>query len=195
MRQFWHLFGLTAETLILDVGGSELNWMLLPVQPHLTILNLQLLINKSTNISCVVADGRNLPFQDRAFDVIYSNSVIEHLRDFTSQQTFAREVMRVGIRYYVQTPNKWFPVEPHLITPFIHWLGRRIQKKLLRNFTVWGLITRPTEQYCNDFVEESHLLDEREMRRLFPKADIWHERFLGFSKSLIAVKNSDQNKG
>lgn len=193
MRQFRHLLGLTAETRILDVGGSELNWLLLGFSPHMTLLNLA--VPRESNFTWVVADGMHLPFRTRAFDIVYSNSVIEHLGSFESQQLFAAECQRVGHGYYVQTPNKWFFIEPHLITPFIHWLGRRIQKKLLRNFTVWGLITRPTEQYCDDFVEEIHLLNEREMRRLFPKADIWHERFLGFSKSLIAVKNSDQNKG
>ena len=93
-----------------------------------------------------------------------------------------------GTAYFVQTPNKWFPVEPHLITPLIHYLPKTVQKRLLRNFTIWGLVTRPTDQQCENFVREVRLLDERELRQLFPDAEIWHERVLGLTKSLIAVR-------
>jgi len=139
-------------------------------------------------VAWVIADGRYLPFKDGAFDITYSNSVIEHLGDFASQQAFAREIARVGIHYYVQTPNRRFPIEPHLITPVIHYLPKSAQKRLLRNFTIWGLVTRPTARQCDDFMQEVRLLDERELGQLFPEAEIWHERVLGVTKSLIAVK-------
>lgn len=122
--------------------------------------------------------------------MVYSNSVIEHLGDFENQRLFAAECIRVGQRYYVQTPNKWFFVEPHLITPFIHWMSCEVQWLLLRNFTVWGWITRPSVQECEAFMNSTRLLDKTKLQHLFPDADIWHERFLGLSKSLIAVKNS-----
>ena len=187
MRQFQQLFGLTPEIPVLDIGGYEFNWMLLSFSPHLTLLNLS--IPGESNFPWVVADGRRLPFKDGAFDVVYSNSVIEHLGSFENQQLFAAECRRVGRRYYVQTPNKWFFVEPHLITPFIHWLPRRIQRLLLRNFTVWGLVTRSTRQYCESFMNEVRLLNRSDLQRLFPDAEIRHERFLGLSKSIMAVKN------
>ena len=185
MRNFWERFNLSTETRVLDVGGYKYNWTLVDAVPLLTIVNLT--IQKEKGVT-VVADGRYLPFQDGAFDISYSNSVIEHLGSFTDQQAFASEIARVGLRYYVQTPNKWFPVEPHLITPFIHYLPKSVQKQLLRNFTMWGLVTRPTNQQCENFLQEVRLLDERELRQLFPEAEIWHERVLGLTKSLIAVK-------
>jgi hypothetical protein len=188
MRQFRQLFGVTAETRILDIGGSEFNWMLLRFSTHVTLLNLA--VPRESNFTCVVADGKYLPFKDGVFDLVYSNSVIEHLESFENQRLFAAEARRVGQSYYVQTPNKWFFIEPHLITPFIHWLPRRIQRLLLRNFTVWGWIARPTSQYCESFMNEICLLDKSELQRLFPDADIIHERFLGLSKSIMAVKNS-----
>jgi hypothetical protein len=187
MRQFRQLFGVTAETRILDVGGYEFNWMLLPFSPCVTLLNLS--VPRESNFARVVADGRRLPFKYGAFDLVYSNSVIKHLGSFENQQLFAAECRRVGQSYYVQTPNKWFFIEPHLITPFIHWLPRRIQRLLLRNFTVWGWITRPTSQYCESFMNEIRLLDKSDLQRLFPDADIMYERFLGLSKSIMAVKN------
>ncbi|MDQ7030857.1 MAG: methyltransferase domain-containing protein [Ardenticatenia bacterium] len=189
MRQVCRLFGLTEETRVLDVGGYFFNWSLAPTVPSLTILNLNPPISREDREhSWVVADRRHLPFKDGAFDIVYSNSVIEHLGGFANQQAFAREIARVGIRYYVQTPNRWFPVEPHLLTPLIHYLPKSVQKRLLRNFTVWGLVTRPTDRRCEEFLQEVRLLDERELRQLFPDADILHERVLGFTKSLIAIR-------
>lgn len=186
MRQFRQLFDLTAETRILDVGGSEFNWWLLPFLPNLTVMNLA--VPRESNFAWIVADGRYIPFKDGVFDVVYSNSVIEHLGVIENQRLFAAECRRVGLRYYVQTPNKWFFMEPHLITPFVHWLPHRIQRILLRNFTVWGWITRPTSEYCESFMKEVRLLDERELKQLFPKCKIYREYFLGFVKSIIAVK-------
>lgn len=116
-----------------------------------------------------------------------SNSVIEHLGTSDGQQEFAREVRRVGKGYFVQTPNRYFPVESHLLTPFVHWLPRCWQKKLLRNFTLWRLITRPGQEYCARFHAEVRLLSKAEMAELFPGARIVTERFLGLPKSLIAI--------
>jgi hypothetical protein len=190
MREFSHHFGLTFESRILDVGGYEFNWGLLRFLSQVTFLNLAMPRERENNFTWVVADGRHLPFKTGAFDIVYSNSVIEHLGSFENQQLFAAECRRVGLSYYVQTPNKWFFMEPHLITPFVHWLPHRIQRILLRNFTVWGWITRPTSQYCESFMKEVCLLDERELKQLFPKCKIYREYFLGFVKSIIAVKIS-----
>jgi hypothetical protein len=189
MRQFYEQFRITSSIKILDVGGSEFNWLLLRDVPNLTILNLQMPKDRERNVAWIIADARCLPFKAKAFDVVYSNSVIEHLGKFDDQKIFASECRRAGIQYCIQTPNKRFPIEPHLITPFIHYLPKSIQRLLLRNFTLWGLITRPSQYACDTFLDEVCLLNERELQRLFPDAKIWHERVLGFSKSITAVKN------
>jgi hypothetical protein len=186
MRDFWQAFELDPRTRVLDVGGEPFNWSLLPEQPQLTFVNLYRLKGEVRN--WVMADGRCLPFRDGAFEIVYSNSVIEHLENRDNQQLFADECRRIGLRYYVQTPNRRFPVEPHLITPLIHYLPKPVQRRLLRNFTVWGWVTRPEPQLCEAFLREVRLLDEGEMESLFPDADIWKERVLGLTKSLIAAK-------
>ena len=189
MRQLWQLFDLTAESIILDVGGNEFNWMLYCSSlPQVTLLNLTVSRERKSNFTWIVGDGRHLPFKDGAFEMIYSNSMIEHLGMIGNQRLFAEECRRVGQNYYVQTPNKWFFMEPHLITPFINWLPRIFQRLLLRDFTVWGWITRPTSQYSESFMKEVRLLDEKELKQLFPKCKIYREYFLGFVKSIIAVK-------
>ena len=136
----------------------------------------------------VIADGRNLPFRDGAFDVTFSNSVVEHIPGLENRRAYAREAARVGLGYYVQTPFRWFPVEPHLMTPLIHFLPRTWQRLLLRNFTVWGVLERPTPAGCADFLRDIDLLTTPELRALFPDCEIWKERFLGFLKSITAVR-------
>lgn len=196
MKNFLQRFELTAETRVLDIGGSLFNWLLIPNRPQLVVLNLSISRDKRLkNVTWLVADGCYLPFKDSVFDVVYSNSVIEHLENVQNQRLFAAECRRVGLRYYVQTPNKWFPIDPHLIAPFIHWLPWWIQKRLLRNFTVRGWITRPTEQESDDFLRGIRLLGPKELRHLFPDSEIWNERVLGFSKSLIAVKLNAKKLG
>ena len=96
----------------------------------------------SAAASWVAGDGRSLPFRDGSFDVVFSNSVIEHVGDAASQRRFAREVARVGRAYWVETPNRWFPVEQHLLTPLVHWLPAAWQGAIVPRFTVVGARTR-----------------------------------------------------
>jgi methyltransferase family protein len=188
MAQFQRLFGITPQTRILDVGGSVTTWSALAVRPNVTLLNLSASRFDGGNMQCVVGDGQQLPFKDGAFDVVFSNSVIEHLGEWGKQQNFAREIIRVARYYYVQTPNRWFFVEPHLVTPFIHFLPKNWQRRMLRNCTIWGLIMRPTAQQCDQFLKEVRLLSEVEMGRLFADGRIVKERIAGMTKSIIAIR-------
>ena len=136
----------------------------------------------------VFGDATKLDFADKSFDIVYSNSVIEHLFTKENQVKMANEVLRVGKRIYIQTPAKEFFIEPHLITPFIHWLPINIQRILMKNFTTWGLITRPNRQYIERFLMERRLLSFQEFRELFPTCEIKVERFLYMPKSYLAIK-------
>jgi SAM-dependent methyltransferase len=191
MSLFLRLFPISAQTRVLDVGGTPFNWTLIPVRPRLTILNMPRARDEISGCDWVAGDGRQLPFPDRAFDIVFSNSVIEHLRDPESQQAFAREASRVGRNYFVQTPDRLFPVETHLLTPFIHFLPRKWQKPLVR-MSVWRMITRPAPDrrdfYLEHYLRDVRLLGDGEMRGLFPDGTVLRERFLGIPKSLIAVR-------
>jgi SAM-dependent methyltransferase len=192
MRCFMRDFGITAHTRVLDIGGSLYNWMLVPVRPRLTILNLPRAHEPvPAGVDWVAADGCALPFGDGSFDVVFSNSVIEHLATLERQRRFAAEVARVGKRYFVQTPNRWFPVETHLLTPLVHYLPKRWQTPLVRRWTVWaGLTSIQGERkhfYIEHYLADVRLLDRGELQALFPRSHVIHERFLGLSKSLIAT--------
>jgi hypothetical protein len=136
----------------------------------------------------VIGDARELPFPDRAFDIVYSNSVIEHVGNFDDQRRFAAECSRVGRSYFIQTPNRNFFIEPHMLTPFVHWLPKTWQPRLLRNFTLWGLITRPDDAAQARMLNTTRMLTCAEFQSLFPGAEIQTERFLGMAKCFVAMK-------
>jgi ubiquinone/menaquinone biosynthesis C-methylase UbiE len=136
----------------------------------------------------VHTDGKNLPYADNSFELCYSNSVIEHVGDWNAREAMAREIRRVASRYYVQTPNKWFFSDPHTVGAFLHWLPKRYHRKLVRWCTLWGLVDRPSQAQIDALLEEVELLTEHDMRALFPDAKIVKERFLGMTKSIIALR-------
>jgi SAM-dependent methyltransferase len=185
MKRFIREFKVSRDTSVLDVGGTPFNWGLDSTYPALTIANLNAALRPT-----VVCDGRYLPFKDSSFDIVYSNSVVEHVGGWESQCAFASECCRVGKRYYVQTPNKWFPIEPHWITPFIHWMPLRARCMVARHLTVRGILERPSREWCRNLLEHTRLLTASEMRQLFPDCQIWRERLVGLTKSIIAVKPS-----
>ena len=195
MQRFMRECRITSDTRILDIGGTPDNWQLAGIQPRLVLLNMpRARAELAGAVQWVAGDGRCLPFRDASFDVVFSNSVIEHVGDAASQERFAREVARVGRAFWVQTPNRWFPVEQHLLTPFVHWLPKRWQGAVVRRGTVWSALTHPTpdrrEFYIEHFLRDIRLLSFRELQALFPGARIIRERFLGMTKSLIAVMGS-----
>jgi SAM-dependent methyltransferase len=98
-------------------------------------------------ITTVVADGRDLPFADGEFDIGFSNAVVEHVGGREDQERFVRELCRVAKRVFVTTPNRLFPVDPHTLLPFIHWLPEHRRPRVLNG-------VRP--------------LGPRELRSLFP---------------------------
>ena len=142
-------------------------------------------------VPVVNADLLAMPFT-RAFDVVFSNSVIEHVGDEASQRRFAGELARVGRAYWVQTPNRWFPVEQHLLTPLVHWLPKRWQRRIVPRATVWSALVRPTADrrafYVAHYLDEVRLLSAGDFAALFPDARLIRERVCGWTKSLVAVR-------
>jgi hypothetical protein len=183
--------GLTPEMRVLDVGGTVDIWRLAPVMPRLVLLNqARARCEIGAGESAVLGDGVSLPFADRSFDLVFSNSVIEHVGSRAQQARFAAEIARVGKQYWVQTPNRYFPIEHHLWTPFVHWLPRAWQAAILKRFSVWRFVTNydasQREFYVNHYLDSIRLLSAAELYALFPGAMILRERFLGWTKSLIA---------
>ena len=189
MRMFARMFGVSDQTRIIDLGGTDTNWYYLDKKPDVLIANFYFDDEDVGNLSYRKLDATDLPFEDFSFDVTYSNSVIEHVGDWEKQKAFAREASRMSENYYIQTPNRWFFVEPHFLCPFIHFLPRDLYRKLLPYFSIWYWMTRPSEAELQDMFDEIKLLTKSDMQKLFPDAEIIEEKFLYvFTKSFIAVR-------
>jgi methyltransferase family protein len=106
-------------------------------------------------VRCVTASGTELPFEDDAFDLAFSNAVVEHVGRRDQQRRFVAELCRVAPRVFVSTPNRWFPFETHTLMPFIHWLPRPACDRV---FDALG----------RDNWEQVELLSKRELLDLFP---------------------------
>jgi len=191
-RLFLDLFAPDAATRILDVGGHVYDWDgVVPIASPVTFVNVTyppLDRPLPPRFTCLLGDGRRLPFADGSFDIVYSNSVIEHLGHWADQVQFARELRRVGRQLFVQTPNRWFFVEPHFLAPGVHLLPRRAARRLLPWCSVRGWWRRGDNVSLPALAEELRLLTRREMQALFPDCAIYRERWLGMTKSLIAVR-------
>ena len=189
--------GIGPDTRVLDVGGTLDIWRLAPVKPQLVILNEPRAGEESDGAPVVFADGCALPFADGSFDVVFSNSVIEHVGDEAAQARFAAEVTRVGRAYWVQTPNRRYFLETHLLTPFVHWLPRSWQARIIRRGTVWEWIVRPSpdrrEYYLDHYLTRIRLLTARDLGGLFAGGQILRERSFGWTKSLVAFRQGRQS--
>lgn len=188
MERFERMFGLGADDRVIDIGGTAFNWRLVSVLPWVVLVNPDQQEGDGEKIRAETGDGRALAYPDYSFDIAYSNSVIEHVGDWAAQQAFARETARLAPAYYVQTPYRWFPVEPHTLAPFIHYLPLPLYRRLVRWFSLWGLLERPNAKRVGRMVDNIRLLDRAALRALFPDAVIMTERVLGLPKSLIAVR-------
>jgi hypothetical protein len=190
MREFERIFSIRDETSIIDVGGTPFNWSFLQSRPRVTLANITEATASGGRFTRVVYDGKVVPFADNSFELCYSNSVIEHVGDAAQTAQFAREIRRLAPSYYVQTPNKWFFIEPHYMCAFLHWLPRSIKRRLLRRVTPWGWIAKPTQAYIDYSLDNIRLLSVGDMRALFPDAIIHRERFLRMTKSIIAIRQA-----
>jgi len=158
---------------------------------HVTIVNLASHAGAPTNkdILSVVGDARDLSdFSDHSFDLVHSNSVIEHVGRWSDMRAMAREVRRLAPRYFIQTPNFWFPIEPHFRTAFFHWMPEQVRMRLIMTR---GLGFHPRSQSVDDAmesVESARCLSRRQFAALFPDAEIVPERVLGITKSFMAIR-------
>ncbi|HJP59129.1 MAG TPA: class I SAM-dependent methyltransferase [Gemmatimonadaceae bacterium] len=177
---------------VLDVGGTQEFWVLMGLHElrnvRITLLNLQELEVSKPGFEAVQGDARDLSaFDDASFDVVFSNSVIEHLGPrFEDQRLMANEIRRVGKRYFVQTPNRYFPIEPHFLTPGFQFWPASLRAWTVNHLNVGWYRKIADKSDARREVESISLLTERQVRDLFPEAAIYKERFAALTKSFVA---------
>jgi Methyltransferase domain len=179
---------------ILDIGGVASYWQFLePLwrdRPlHITMVNTTETFAPDQRFSSFAGDARDLHhLNDLSFDLVHSNSVIEHVGLFSDMRKMANEVRRLAKRYFVQTPNFWFPVEPHLRTPFIHWLPMPWRVAIVKRRACGYYPRARSYDEAREILDDASLLDAQSLAMLFPDAVIEREQFAGITKSLMAIR-------
>jgi SAM-dependent methyltransferase len=169
--RFFGLTGLRPGMRVLDVGCGTIG--LRALEPGLAITGVDLAPRPTYPGPFVQADAtEGLPYEDGEFDLVYSSSVIEHVPR-ARRAAFAAEARRVGRGLFVQTPAFSFPIEPHSLLPFAHWLPASLRRRY------WRLGAQGNW-------EDIDLLTRAELQGLFA-APVHAERVGPLAKSWIAI--------
>jgi hypothetical protein len=193
LRQFIEVLPLGKPTQILDIGGTidywDANWNEVPDNVSLTIVNLiPQKVRGGLRILSITGDARHLGFGDGQFDHCFCNSVIEHVGTLADQCAVAKGVRRIARGYFVQTPYRYFPLEPHFHVPLWAQMPLWLRTALHQRVDLGWMRAQP--DYLNAWadVEQVRLLSIREMHLLFPDAELRRERIAGLVKSIMAVR-------
>lgn len=136
-------------------------------------------------VDAKAADARRLPWSDKYFDIVFCNAVIEHVGGEADQRQMASEIMRVGKRWFVTTPNRWYPFEFHMRMPFVTWLPGH-------SYLPFSKIVHYSP-YQRKYVLGSRyggvlrLLGARDLKRCFPNSHVIKQRVTFMAETLIAV--------
>lgn len=182
---------------ILDIGGTEAYWRIGRdfLERHRGRLRIALVnidrepVADADLFEASVGDGADPRLlQGETFDLVHSNSVIEHVGDWPRMVQFAENTRRLGRFYYVQTPNYWFPYEPHFRFPGFQYLPKSMRVGLMMRYQL-GFFPRVDDRdEARDVVDHHTLISRRQMRRLFGDASVTFEKVAGLNKSIIAIR-------
>ena len=190
VQYFRYLFQIDETTRILDVGGTVEFWQNAGMGGDINIMNIiPPSANLPKNFHFVHGDACDLSrYHDAEFDVIFSNSVIEHVGGSDEKIAMAREIRRVGKSYFVQTPNRNFPIEPHFIYPIFQFLPVVLRLFIAKHWP-YGWYEPGSCQALND-AKHLRLITCSELSYLFPDSYILGESLWLFNKSLIAIRSN-----
>lgn len=179
---------------IIDIGGVEIYWDISEGftdddRIQIDLLNINTMRSTKPNFRTLKGSAADLEgVSDMSYDMVHSNSVVEHVGSWSHMQKMAKNVRRLAPIYYVQTPYFWFPYEPHFRFPIFHWLPEQIRYRLLLNLDLGFGGKRKDVDSAMRAVQSSNMLDKRQVCCLFPDAKITFERVLFLPKSLIAIR-------
>ena len=181
-----------ADMRVLDLGGTVQSWERAPIRPH----RVHCINPYEPEVRCGALTSERADACSRGtwehasvlrkYDLVYSNSVIEHVGGHERRKAFASVVSMSAYRHWIQTPYRYFPFEPHMVAPLAQFLPLAIRARLSM---FWPLHTRPHDY--NDAVVtqmNTELLDITLMRLYFPDSQLRYERMAGLVKSVTAVK-------
>lgn len=181
---------------ILDVGGTPLFWEKMGFADNedyeIIVLNLSKGVSSHANIKTVAGDATDLnEYSDNEFDVVFSNSVIEHVGGYEEQIMMAKEVRRVGKRYFLQTPNYLFPFEPHFLCPCFQFFPLWLKVLMVRNFNLGWRRKTSDKQKATEIAKSVRLLRRRELEELFPDGTVYNDKLFSMIYSFLVYCEED----
>jgi SAM-dependent methyltransferase len=197
-RDFYDMFlatmAPTPESTILDVGVTPdqstddsnyfEKWYPRPERVTATSIEDASYLEKAhPGLTFIQTSGDRLPFADRQFDIAFSSAVIEHVGDREHQRRFLAELLRVSKRFFITTPDRWFPIELHTFYPVLHWLPQEYHQRALTRLG--------KESWAK--TENLNLLDQRSLISLFPPGvnpTVSGTRLFGLRSNLVAYGTS-----
>ncbi|MDA8035067.1 MAG: hypothetical protein M0T71_12995 [Actinomycetota bacterium] len=176
------------EMRVLDLGGRPGTWLGRDVVPAAVVcVNLEAHEAPPGPVVAVQGDACDAEAIGRLgrFDLVYSNSAIEHVGGHANRRRFADSVEVAADRFWIQTPNRYFPIEPHAVWPGFQFLPFGARRFVAAR---WPLSPLGTGGDLDDEILAIDLLSASELRHYFPQATIWRERVAGLTKSLVALR-------
>lgn len=179
---------------ILDIGGdipywTNVGWTNDKCRIHLlNLYKIDVPEKDAGTFTAVVGNALDLPFKKGDFDLIFSNSVIEHVGSVENQQKFADEVTRVCDRYIIQTPSFWFPLEPHSLIPFFQFIPHKLRALLIMKFNINYFPKAATYKEAVEVSKSTLMFTKKQFHKLFPGAEIHVEKLFGIPKSYTVIK-------
>lgn len=179
---------------ILDLGGSDYHWKNSEFAGNkdfqITIVNIEDQdLYGLDNLIYIKKDVTDLSsFKDGEYDIVYSNSLIEHLNNEDLQLKLSEDIRRIGKHYFIQTPNYYFPVEPHFLFPFFQYLPLNVRIKLIMNYDLGWYAKQTDKEKAYELATSVRLLKLSEFKKLFPGGNIYREKYLFLNKSFIIYK-------
>lgn len=181
-----------AELRVVDLGGTAVWWSRAPVTPrHVTVVNLHEAGEDAPGVTAIEGDALSADelLRGENFDLVFSNSLIEHLGGHGPRRRLAEVVASLAPSYVIQTPYRYFPVEPHWMFPGFQFLPVSARSYLAPRWPLGHTYRWESDASANE-VMSTELLSASEMRQYFPDAEIVWERIAGVPKSMTAIKYS-----
>lgn len=200
---FTDLFPDVGRMRVVDLGGTVEAWRRAPVRPRQVVVvnlyepgdsadpRLVPVTGDACRARAALAEagigGAAAGSLDGAFDLVFSNSLLEHVGGFAPRRALAREVRALAPRHWVQTPYRYFPVEPHWLFPGMQFLPVAARARVARSWPLVHTLPDSLEEAVDD-VLRTELIGVAELRSHFPESRVVRERMGGLTKSIVAVR-------
>lgn len=193
-RMFQETFPDVGKMRVLDLGGTTDFWLRAPVKPaEVTVINIgdpgDIVVDQVVHLkgdACKASEVLAACGVAADFDLVVSNSLIEHVGGHSRRCELAAEIHKLATRRWIQTPYRYFGLEPHWLFPGMQFLPVAVRTRISQHWALGG--RSATARDATARVLETELLSATEMGFYFPDSTIWRERVLGTTKSLVAIK-------